>query len=65
MVIKNKLTYLWVVAAIIIFIKLAFDITQNNYDKVLMLVMLEVMCIYCFIKLNSRSSYLNPDHPKK
>lgn len=65
MYIKDKKMYIWLVGAIFNFIILIIQIFQANYDHVWSLGLTVIICIYFFIKFNTRSAYLNPDHPNK
>lgn len=66
MVIKNKKTYLLLVVAVLLCVSVIyFFITKQNLNILASLLACAFVCGYLFIKLNTHSRYLNPDHPKK
>lgn len=74
-VVKNKITYLWLLSIPVGIIKIIYDVnqdlmgassnvTQFIYNTFISIIII-LIGIYLFIKLNSYSAWLNPNHPKK
>lgn len=71
-VVKNKWTYLWLLTCLIAIVKFViYDLTflqDNILTFILQLIIssfIALIGIYFFIKFNTRSKWLNPDHPQK
>lgn len=65
MVVKNKLTYIYLLISILGCAVLFYKIAQSDYNHLFIVISVILIGIYFFIKFNTRSRYLNPDHPIK
>lgn len=66
-VVKNKWTYLWLALVVIAIIKfIVLDLNSSNIiQDIFVSILIALLGIYMFVKLNSRSNWMNPDHPTK
>lgn len=73
LVVTNKLTYLWLLSIPVALVKTGFD-AYHAFSKtppligdfifnVFITLMFLAICISLFVKLNTSSAWLNPDHP--
>lgn len=65
-VVKNKWTYLLLLLVPVALIKfIAFDFKSGSViENAFVSFLIGFIGIYLFIKMNSHSNWLNPDHPK-
>lgn len=73
-IVKNKWTYLWLLTIPAGIIKIIFDyqasmavsipnMAQFGFDTFVSLIIM-IIGIVLFVKMNSYSHWMNPDHPK-
>lgn len=67
-VVKDKRTYLFLLSIVIGLLKIFFlDINSAGvqYGDVFVSIMIMLVGIYMFVRVNTYSHFYNPDHPKK
>ncbi|MDO4702303.1 MAG: hypothetical protein Q4A47_06790 [Erysipelotrichaceae bacterium] len=65
MVIKDKKMYVLLAVFVVLLIGAIFSAINKQLELAAVLLICAFFSMYFFVKLNTHSSYLNPDHPKK
>lgn len=64
-IVTNKWTYLLLLSIPIGLGKiLIYDIPEKNVGEIFISLMIVIIGIYFFVRFNSYSAWMNPDHPK-